>query len=200
MNILNTLALRCGNRICIGLPGTVGAMLLPGIRQNSSRFVVWKLLHLSPKPRMKKKKQKSRESEHRRTKWCVSTKCSAYINHCLNPEFSSFRFLHDEHKKHKLNYSFWREINRQKKKVISKRIFSRLRKERKQEHPATAGKLYHLHTFQFGAYGIYQPRCCCAMNEIIRAGKFAGRLNFNRLMVFTDLIGYQMAVSFIKTN
>lgn len=55
INWRNTLALMCGKRICIGLP-EVGKTVLPGIRQNSSRFVVWKLLHLKPEKNKKRMK------------------------------------------------------------------------------------------------------------------------------------------------
>lgn len=47
MNCRNTFGLTCGNRICVGLPGIAGETVPPGMRQNSSCFVVWKLLHLN---------------------------------------------------------------------------------------------------------------------------------------------------------
>lgn len=40
-------------------------------------------------PRMERKKKR----EDCRTMWCISTKCSACINHCLNLDFSSILFL-----------------------------------------------------------------------------------------------------------
>lgn len=133
------------------------------------------------------------------------------INHCLNLDFSSILFLTRRQKKRtKLDYSFWREINRQKRKVISKRFFpSRLQKEMKNIQQRANFIICILFSFEHMAFVNRAADAAAAASAalavqrwmwMIWAGKFAGRLNFNRLMAFTDLIGHQMTLSFIKTN